>query len=140
MAILLAPPRRPRRRNGRFFLSGLLFALGAACATGAPPSPFEEGVDGSRNILIEVRSANGSEATVYAYRGGERIRLGTVRPMGSATFTLAWSSPRPIQFEVDLLAGPSCLMRPLQVTPGDTVGLRIEANFRTDADCIRVRG
>ena len=109
--------------------------LAGACAHGGAPSPFDAASAGSRSIQIEVRNFNWADATLYALRGAERIRIGVVTGKTDQTFELAWPMTRPLQIEINLLAGGRCVTRPLTVDPGDRVSLQIQVDLRSDPDC-----
>jgi hypothetical protein len=88
-------------------------------------------------IRIDVTNLNFQDATIHALRGGERHRLGTVTGKGSATYTLEWRTPLPLQIEIDLLAGGRCTTRPVTVDPGERIQLQIEVDIRRQIDCGR---
>lgn len=88
-------------------------------------------------IQIDVTNLNFQDATLHAYRNGERHRLGTVTGKGSATFSLEWRIAVPLQIEVDLLAGGRCTTRAMVVDPGTQIQLQIEVDIRRMVDCSR---
>jgi len=98
----------------------------------------EAGFEGAGQITIEVSNRSYSEATLHVYRGGERFRLGIVGALDDARFTMDWQHSLELQVLIRLLAGPSCLTRPLPVDPGDIIDLAIENDLTRDLDCIRV--
>ena len=117
------------------FLAATLVVSTAGCRAVAP------GLFGERRarpmIRIDVTNLNFQDATLHAHRGGERHRLGTVSGKGTATYTLEWRVPLPLQIEVDLLAGGRCITRPITLDPGDQIQLQIEVDLRRTIDCTR---
>jgi len=80
---------------------------------------------GGGTIHVRVENQNFGDATVHAIRGGERIRLGQVTGKSEQNFTLRWTFSLPLEFEVDIIGGPRCGVRALDVDPGDRVFVRI---------------
>ena len=89
------------------------------------------------SIRIDVTNLNFQDATIHALRNGERHRLGTVAGKGSASYTLEWRVPLPLQIEIDLLAGGRCTTRAVTVDPGERITLQIEVDIRRQIDCGR---
>jgi hypothetical protein len=89
------------------------------------------------SIRIDVTNLNFQDATIHAVRNGERHRLGTVTGKGSASYTMEWRIPVPLQIEIDLLAGGRCTTRPVTVDPGERIQLQIEVDIRRQIDCGR---
>ena len=89
-------------------------------------------------ITIHVTNSSYAEATLHVFRGGERSRLGIVGALDEETFTVDWTQPLEMQLRIRLLAGGTCLTRPLPVEPGDVIDLKIENNLARDLDCLRV--
>jgi hypothetical protein len=112
----------------------LLFAT--ACSVTRAGSPFEASVEGDRTIRIEVRNFNFADATLYARRGSERIRMGVVTGKTDQTFNIPWSVSLPLQVEINLLAGDRCITRPRSVEPGEVILVQIQINMANDPDCI----
>ena len=112
-------------------------ALGAGCVrAGAADNPFRRGVDGERTIRIEVRNFNFADATVFAFRGTERVRLGTVTGKTDEDFRVAWTLTQPLRIQIDLLAGGRCTTRPMNVSPGEVVEIQVPLDLRSDPDCV----
>lgn len=86
----------------------------------APGSSEREG-----SIQIRIENQNFNDATVHAVRGGERIRLGEVTGKSDKNFTVRWNFSLPLEFEIHLIGGDGCGVRPLSVDPGDRVWVRI---------------
>ena len=89
------------------------------------------------SIRIDVTNLNFQDATIHALKNGERHRLGTVTGKGSASYTLEWRVPVPLQIEIDLLAGGRCTTRAVTVDPGERISLQIEVDIRRQIDCGR---
>lgn len=104
-----------------------------------PPGLFGE-AGGRSTIQIEVVNLNFLDATLHAFNGSERHRLGIVTGKGQATYTMPWRTSLPLQIEIDLLAGESCVTRSLVTNPGDVVHLQIQTELLRDPDCLRRRG
>lgn len=125
------------RATRAVLLLAAVVAFSSGCRTLAP------GLFGERrarpNIRIDVTNLNFQDATLHALRGGERHRLGTVNGKGSATYTLEWRTPMPLQIEIDLLAGGRCTTRAVTVDPGEQIDLQIEVDIRRQADCFSGR-
>ena len=127
-----------RHALGRGPALALALLLGAgACGGGTVADPFRP--PGETQIRIEVTNLNYNDATLHARRGGERHRLGIVTGKSNATYVMSWPLSLPLQVEIDLLAGSSCVTRPLQVDPGDIVQLQIDVELRNDPDCTPIR-
>ena len=105
------------------------------CAGSRTDNPFQGGAQGERSIRVEVRNLNFADATLYAYRGSERIRMGIVTGKTDAEFTVPWTVTVPLRIEIDLLAGDRCITRPMSVDPGDVIQVQIEIDLRSSLDC-----
>lgn len=94
---------------------------------GTARNPFapsgSRGRDGSVQVLVD--NQNFGDATVHAYRGSERFRLGQVTGKTEKRFNLAWNFSLPMEFEIHLIGGGDCRVRPMPVDPGDRVWVRI---------------
>ena len=112
----------------------LAAVLVAGCATAGNPFPRE---GEAREIEIEVLNLNFSDATLYALRVGQRIRLGIVTGKESTTFTIEWPVSFDMQIEIRLLGGDRCITREMPVDPGDRLYLEIPQNLATAAVCVR---
>jgi hypothetical protein len=105
-----------------------VLALGlAACGKPEAKNPFAPAGtrQGEGSIQVRVENQNFSDATVHAIRGGERIRLGQVTGKSEKSFNVRWNFSLPLEFEVDIIGGYGCGVRPLSVDPGDRVWVRI---------------
>lgn len=86
----------------------------------AEPEPLE--------VVVVVENRNWQDVTVYALRGGARVRLGTVTSMQTARFVLSTEMTRSTQFR--LMADPvgssqTFTSDPVRVEPGDQVQWRL---------------
>ena len=116
----------------------LTFALlfSSACAATQAGNPFDAPAQGESTIRIEVQNLNFADATLFARRGSERIRMGVVTGKTDRTFDIPWTISYPLQVEINLLAGDRCITRPRSVEPGEVVLLQIRINMENDPDCI----
>lgn len=106
-------------------LLGLLTAT--SCSTlGRATDPFSTGPEArAGRIEVTVQNLNFSDANFFAFRQGERIRLGSVTGKSDESFNLAWNFSLPLRFEAQLIGGQSCRVRDLMVDPGDELWVRI---------------
>ena len=119
------------RSSCRVGVAALALTL-AACSGNRLESPFDD--EGAQSIRIDVENLNFADATLHARRGGQRVRLGVVSGKTDQSFEMPWTFSLQLQVEIDLLAGPACVTRPLQVDPGDVILLRIEPVLTQTAD------
>ncbi len=110
-------------------------ALGTACSPRTTANPFQGGVDGERTIRVEVRNLNFSDATIYAFRGTERVRLGVVTGKTDEDFRLAWTLNQPLRIQIDLLAGSRCTTRAMDVVPGEVIQVQVPSDLARDPNC-----
>jgi len=85
------------------------------------------GGDGSVQVLVD--NQNFGDATIHAYRGSERFRLGEVTGKSEKRFTVRWNFSLPMEFDVHLIGGGDCAVRPMTVDPGDRVWVRIPSQI-----------
>ncbi|HSW29706.1 MAG TPA: hypothetical protein VLH75_09530 [Longimicrobiales bacterium] len=113
----------------RLAVTAILASTLAGCGLGAGTArnPFapagSRGGDGSVQVLID--NQNFGDATVHAYRGGERFRLGEVTGKSEKRFTVRWNFSLPMEFDIHLVGGGDCRVRGMPVDPGDRVWVRI---------------
>ena len=100
------------------------FACAGASGTGAPMSSVRP-ADEKEEISVEVQNQNFYQATVYAYRAGNRTRLGVVESQGTRSFEFAWITGD-LRFLVDFLANGCILTEPLPLDRGDDLLLILE--------------
>lgn len=113
-----------------------LLVFSSACGGSAANALDANGLAPDGQITIEVVNSSYSEATLHVFRGGERFRLGVVGALDEVGFELEWRLSLELQLSIRLLAGPSCLTRPIGVDPGDIIEVSIKNNLRQDLDCI----
>lgn len=124
-----------RRRSAG--LGALLVALVlSGCATGSA-TPADDPFDGARpaTIRIIVQNRNFSDVRLYTHRRGARKMLGSVTGKQDREFTIDWNMTDPLSVEIDLIAGPKCMTREMQVDPGDILELQIAPVFTTSSFC-----
>lgn len=110
--------------------------LTAGCAVGSAGDPFA-GEAGEGSIQIEVLNLNFADATLYALRMGQRIRMGTVTGKQSETFTVRWPNSVPLRVEIRLLGGERCVTREMVADPGDEIYMEVAQQLSRDPDCSR---
>lgn len=125
-------------KKGRLgVLGSALVALTlSGCATGnqaADTDPFTDARPSSVRIIVQNR--NFSDARLYTVRRGARTVLGSVTGKQDAEFTIEWDMTDPLSVEIDLIAGPKCLTREMQVDPGDVLELQIAPVFNNSSIC-----
>ncbi|MEJ2538671.1 MAG: hypothetical protein P8188_01600, partial [Gemmatimonadota bacterium] len=98
-------------------------------------APFSDGGEARQSIEIEVRNMNFNQATLWAVRFGERIRLGIVEGKQDETFRIEWRTSAPMQIEIRLLGGDRCVTRSMTVDPGDALYLEVASDLATDPEC-----
>lgn len=112
-----------------------LTLAGCALAHGAARNPFapagSRGRDGSVQVLVD--NQNFGDATIHAYRGSERFRLGEVTGKSEKRFTVRWNFSLPMEFDIHLVGGGDCWVRAMPVDPGDRVWVRIPPHIYTTA-------
>ena len=109
----------------------------AGCASSGGPEngsdPF--GAEGARSVRLIVQNLNFSDARLYAITRGGRRSLGIVGGKSTEEFTLDWATPGSLQIEINLLAGPRCYTREMEVDPGDVLDLQIASVFTQTSAC-----
>jgi hypothetical protein len=103
------------RRWGVATAVGLLFACGGRNAS-PPASPEAPGFD-ELAVTLAVENRNFNDATVYAFDGGVRQRVGRVTGKTNATFTFKWFSPQ-LQMIIDFTGGGTLASERLILNPG----------------------
>lgn len=110
----------------RLACGALLVALLAGCSLRSVHNPFARGGRrGEERIQVTVQNFHFNDATIHAVREGERMRLGEVIGHSEKTFTVRWSISLQMEFEIHLIGGLDCWVRPMIVDPGDKVMVRI---------------
>jgi len=105
---LLSPPSG-RGMTPRVILAAALLSF-ASCGGGRVVNPFTGTVTGGveQPIRIEVQNLNFNDATVYAMRSTQAIRLGRVTGKTDQEFRIEWNVAQSIAFRVDVVGGRSC--------------------------------
>ena len=93
----------------------LVLACGGRNAS-PPASPEAPGFD-ELAVTLAVENRNFNDATVYAFDGGVRQRVGRVTGKTSATFTFKWFSPQ-LQMIIDFTGGGNLASERLIINPG----------------------
>ncbi len=109
----------------------LVVAIGG-CST--RQSPFISQQDARLNV--EVINHNFQDVTVFANWLGVRRRLGTVAGTRTANYMIPWDRAIQVHFELDILASPGCITRPLWANPGDFIVLEVQSRLIA-LDCFR---
>ncbi len=109
---------------GLVFWMFAAFACAGGSGTGAPMSSVRP-ADEKEEISVEVRNQNFYQATVYAYRAGNRRRLGVVESQSTRSFEFVWFTGD-LRFLVDFFANGCILTESLPVDRGDDLLLILE--------------
>ena len=113
--------------------------LSSGCAGrgGSGPSPL---TGFARGLSVEVENENFYSVTIYAYRGGNRFRLGHVESQGTENFDFRWPTGD-VQFVIDFLAGGCIVTDPMAVTEGDELLVIVQpADHRQASEALCLRG
>ena len=109
---------------------------GGGAAAGDAEDPFSSSTSRPSQIRIEVQNLNFQDARLYALRSsGTRVSLGSVGGKTDAVFDVDWQFNMDLRIEINLLAGPRCTTRPIQVQPGDILQLQIASVFSQSRAC-----
>ena len=100
------------------------FACAGGSGTGTPTSSVRP-ADEREEISVEVQNQNFYQATVYAYRAGNRARLGVVEAQSTRSFEFVWITGD-LRFLVDFFTGGCILTQPMAVDRGDDLLLILE--------------
>jgi len=119
----------------RLALLALLSVAASSCGGGLAQAknPFAPASANETEVQVRVENQNFGDATVHVLRGGERIRLGNVTGKSDQNFTLRWNFSLPMEFQVEIIGGQGCAVRPLVVDPGDRVFVRIPTQLAAQA-------
>ena len=121
--------------GNRLTLAAFLVVATAGCGARSR-SPFAgPAQQGSEQIHVHIENHNFNDATVHALRGGQRIRLGTTTGKTDEDFRVRWTSTLRIEFQISLVGGGSCRVRPMTANPGDRVWVRIPNEIHR-SECI----
>ncbi|MEQ9397659.1 MAG: hypothetical protein RJQ04_00685 [Longimicrobiales bacterium] len=121
---------RPSVRPLRWLLAVALVATTAGCfrGFGTPRNPFNTSDGAPGELSIRIENQNFNDVTVYALRGGERLRLGNVTGKSEEGFTLRWDFTLGVEFDISFIGGGRCSTRQLSVAAGDAIWVVIPAN------------
>lgn len=119
-----------RRVRGRFwFLAMAVFTLAAASACASSGATVQN--DDRRSATVVVENANFQDVNVYALRGGQRMRLGTVTGNTTRTLTVPRTlvgSGVVVRFLADFIGSTRApVSQEVMIWPGDSVELLIPA-------------
>lgn len=120
-------------RLGRVLAVAAIGVSVSACASGGQGSTDSFNVERPTSVRLIVQNRNFSDVRLYTIRRGTRTALGTVTGKQDREFTFSWNMPDPMQVEIDMVAGPKCFTREMQVDPGDTLELQIAPVFTTSS-------
>lgn len=96
----------------------------------ARPAVAQQDESVRREFIIEIENDNFNDATVYALRGGLRLRLGFVGGFGRDTFKFRWPDGD-LRIEIKLLAVGSYYTQVMSLDQGDELRLTILPSLHT---------
>ena len=116
-------------------ITAVLLLATTGCAKPEAKNPFAARGTSARDgqVRVSVENQNFGDATVHALRGGERIRLGNVTGKTDEQFTVRWTFSLPMEFEIQIIGGQGCRIRPISVDPGDRIWVRIPVELSAQA-------
>lgn len=116
-------------------LVAVLALAASSCGKGfaQAKNPFAPASADETEVEVRVENQNFGDATVHVLRGGERIRLGNVTGKSDQSFTLRWNFSLTMEFQIEIIGGQGCAVRPLVVDPGDRVFVRIPTELSAQA-------
>jgi hypothetical protein len=134
--------RRPALRRGGqslalLALSVAMFGCGPAGQLVQREDPFTRAPVEKEVVRLHVQNLNFNDARLFALSYGSRTRLGIVQGNRDAVFSIPWDQSEPLRIEIDLLAGSKCTTQEIDVDPGDTLDLRIQADLFQTSGCAR---
>ncbi len=109
---------------GLVFWMFAAFACAGGSGTGAPMSSVRP-ADETEEVSVEVQNQNFYQATVYAYRAGNRTRLGVVESQGTRSFEFMWITGD-LRFMIDFFANGCIITEPMPVDRGDDLLLILQ--------------
>lgn len=117
----------------RWLLLAAVSLLLVGCGgRGRPLNPFDrsEPTGGIvESIRIEVQNLHFNDATVYALRASQRVRVGRVTGKTDRRFRINWNVAAPIAFEVDIVGSRSCRTGSVAVEANSVVWLSIPSDM-----------
>lgn len=105
------------------FLIPLLLVTLTACATRGP------GGAGGDDVPVQVENRNTYDATIYAYIGQQRQRIGRVGGLQTEMMSSPYPPTGELRFEVRLLAVGAFDSYSVQVARGDTVRVVVPSDL-----------
>ena len=108
---------------GPVFWMFAAFACAGGSGTGVPTSSVR--LMEKEKVSVEVQNQNFYQATVYAYRAGNRARLGVVESQSTRSFEFVWITGD-LRFLIDFFANGCILTESVAVNRGDDVLLILE--------------
>ena len=102
-----------------------------ACGGGRARNPFDpSSTEGTADrIRVEVDNLNFNDATIWAMRSGQRIRVGRVTGKTEQNFTIEWNMAVPISFQVDVVSGRTCGTQQIPVDSNSRVWVTIPSSL-----------
>jgi len=135
LPIAVRHPSRPMRAIAT--ACALVVMSGCIGGLGRSPDPFGSRAEqGREQLRVEVQNLNFNDATVFAVRQGQRIRLGQVTGKNDGKFTVEWNLALPVEFRIDIVGGQSCSVGGIPADPGSTIWIQVPA----DVGLTRCRG
>lgn len=122
--------------RGAMLSAAFLVLTVSGCATGSQAremEPFTQARPSTIRIIVQNR--NFSDVRLYTHRRGARKMLGSVTGKQDREFTIDWNMTDPLSVEIDMIAGPKCMTREMQVDPGDVLELQIAPVFSNSSFC-----
>jgi hypothetical protein len=119
-------------------LAAALAATGCSRIPGAVQDPFDYSAPGQIRLFVINHDFN--DATLFAFRGAQRIRLGIVTGKGEASYTIPWPSTQALRVQISLLTQNTCTTPELQVDPGEILELQIQIQQMRGGECVGMRG
>jgi len=125
----------------------LLLVATTGCAVGGTGNPFEGGSGSYRDnadatpTTFQVRAMNPSfmDVTIFAidaYTRGRRIRVGRLGSSQEQILDFRMTSAmRDVRFQLEYLAGPTCVTGVISLVPGDVVELILPLEPRNEMGC-----
>lgn len=113
----------------------VVLATSACMQRGRPigDDPFRGGSRGGVDseggrLTVEVQNLNFNDISVFAFRRGERIRVGDVTGKTDRTFQVPWAFSAPVQFRIEIVSGRSCGTQTVNGDPGSGVWIQVPAD------------
>lgn len=113
----------------------LCVAVAVACAS-------RRGVSTNESIIVHAVNENYYDARIHAvFDGGQRRSLGTIAGNGGRTRAVIMWEPHSLAFAIQFVTeGSAYISQEVNVTPGDSVEIRVPANINQSGFFRRVSG